>query len=164
MAPAFDIRTATLQELPQLLAFEQGIIAAERPYDACLKPDPISYYDLAALVESDRAEVVVAHQGEQLIGSGYAKLVEAKPYYRNPIEAYLGFMYVDPLWRGQGVNQAVVDVLLSWALEQGVTDASLTVYSDNAGAIRAYEKAGFAPHILEMRLDMKATTDEGHHE
>jgi RimJ/RimL family protein N-acetyltransferase len=33
-------------------------------------------------------------------------------------------------------------------------EVHLTVYPDNAPAIRAYEKVGFAPYILEMRLNL----------
>ena len=54
------IRTATQVDLPTLLAFEQGIITAERPYDKTLKPDPISYYDISELIASNDAEVAVA--------------------------------------------------------------------------------------------------------
>jgi hypothetical protein len=37
------IRKATIDDLPVLLQFEQGIISAERPFDSTLLPDPISY-------------------------------------------------------------------------------------------------------------------------
>ena len=36
----------------------------------------------------------------------------------------------------------------------GLPEIHLTVYPDNAPAIRAYEKVGFEPYILEMRLNL----------
>ena len=40
-------REATLKDLHTLLEFEQGIIAAERPFDGTLKEGEIHYYDLS---------------------------------------------------------------------------------------------------------------------
>ena len=54
-------RSATLDDLPALKECEQGIIAAERPYDHTLKPDPISYYDLG-----ERMFVHPDHRGKGL--------------------------------------------------------------------------------------------------
>lgn len=144
-------RTATFADLPTLLTFEQGIIEAERPFDSTLRPDPISYYDVEALIASPEAEVVVAVLNGLLIGSGFA-LKKASRHYTEPaFHAYLGFMYVVPEQRGQGVNQLLLHDLLSWARENGLLEIRLTVYSGNSPAEKAYEKAGFDPYILEMR-------------
>ncbi len=62
-------RPATPADLSILLTFEQGIIAAERPYDQTLRPDPISYYDIGELIASPEAEVIVAELDGVLIGS-----------------------------------------------------------------------------------------------
>jgi ribosomal protein S18 acetylase RimI-like enzyme len=147
-------RPATVSDLPDLLAFEQGIIAFERPYNPTLKPDPISYYDVAAMVNNPDIEVIVAEDGDLIVGSGYAKTIMAKEYITPRKQAFLGFMYVRPEYRGQGINQLVMDDLLAWARKEGHTEVRLTVYSENAGAIRAYEKAGFEGLLLEMRKEV----------
>lgn len=144
-------RTATAADLPDLLAFEQGIIAFERPYNPTLKPDPISYYDVGAMVNSPDIEVIVALDGELIVGSGYAKTIIANEYITPRKQAFLGFMYVRPEYRGQGINQLVMDDLLHWARTQEHREVRLTVYSENSSAIRAYEKAGFEGLLLEMR-------------
>ncbi|MEM7767205.1 MAG: GNAT family N-acetyltransferase [Pseudomonadota bacterium] len=150
------IRTAKPEELPTLLSFEQGIVKAERPYDATLKPDPINYYDIADLIASPDAEVVVAELDGELIGSGYAVKKASLPYVEPAFHAYIGFLYVAPAHRGKGVNLRVLDVLFAWAEAQGLPEVHLTVYPDNAPAIRAYAKAGFDPYILEMRVNLEA--------
>ena len=43
--PKVNIRTATLDDLPVLLNFEQEIIKAERPFDVTIKEGPVSYLD-----------------------------------------------------------------------------------------------------------------------
>lgn len=150
----FTVRAATLSDLPILSEFEQGIVRAERPYDHTLKPDPINYYDVAELIESDSAEVAVAEQAGRLIASGYARKQRARSYVQPDYLAFIGFLYVVPDWRGKGVNQAVLEHLFEWARTQGLPDIHLTVYPENQPAIRAYEKMGFAPYILEMRVNL----------
>ena len=148
----FTVRIATLADLKVLLSFEQEIIRAERPFDETLDKDPISYYDLRELVLSEEAAVMVAELNSRVIGSGYALIRDAKPYLDHKKYAYLGFMYTDKEQRGQGVNKAIVDALVEWSKAKGVDEIRLTVYNDNAPAIRAYEKVGFKKHILEMRV------------
>lgn len=147
-----SIRVATAADLPQLLAFEQAIILAERPFDPCLADDPISYYDLAALLDDPLTEVLVATQNEELLGSGYAQIRDSKNYLTHKRHAYLGFMYVKPAFRGRGINQMILHALKAWALEQGIMHMSLTVYPENTAAIRAYEKAGMQGSLLEMSM------------
>lgn len=149
------IREAKIEELEILLEFEQGIVVAERPMNPCLKDGEIHYYDLAKLVESDSCGVFVAELDGELIASGYALEKEAKDYLKHEKYAYLGFMYVKPEHRGKGVNQKILDALLDWAKRRNLTEIRLEVYSENASAIKAYEKAGFEPHLLEMRLEIE---------
>ncbi|SCW41967.1 GNAT family N-acetyltransferase [Mucilaginibacter sp. NFR10] len=147
------IRKATIEDLPVLLQFEQGIITAERPFDSTLKPDPISYYDLKAFITSTDVQVLVAEIDGEIAGSGYARIKKnPDAYYDFEKYAYLGFMYVLPACRGMGVNQAIIEELKKWTVEQGLTEIRLEVYNDNIGAIKAYEKAGFKKRMIEMRI------------
>lgn len=160
MAKSVSIRSATQTDLPTLLTFEQGIITAERPYDQTLKPDPISYYDIGELIDSDAAEVAVAECDGELIGSGYVQKKPSRHYVSPAYHAYIGFLYVDPAYRGQGINQKVLDHLFAWAQSNDLPEIHLTVYPDNQSAIRAYEKVGFDPYILEMRLNLDDRSPE----
>ena len=145
-------RPATPTDLPVLLSFEQDIIAAERPFDPTLRPDPISYYDIGTLITSTDAEVVVAELNGVLIGSGFAMKKASRHHVEPAFHAYLGFMYVVPEQRGKGVNQLLLHDLISWARTNGLPEIHLTVYPDNKPAMRAYEKVGFDPHLVEMRM------------
>ncbi len=147
-------RTATETDLPVLLEFEQGIIGFERPYNPTLKPDPISYYDIGELIAAENAEVVVALDGDLIIASGYAKEIVAAEYISPRKHCFLGFMYVRPEYRGQGINKLIIDDLTTWGRERGLTEMRLQVYSENHGAIRAYEKVGFSGLLLEMRRSL----------
>ena len=151
--PDITIRSAHASDLTKLLEFEQGIILAERPYDETLKPDPISYYDVGAMIASPDAAVAVAERNGKLIGSGYAQKKASRHYVSPPFHAYIGFLYVVPEERGRGINQRVLDYLFAWAQSNDLPEIHLTVYPENASAIRAYEKTGFEPYILEMRMN-----------
>lgn len=146
------IRTATLDDMDLLLAFEQGVIKAERPFDVTLGADPITYYNLEELILSNDASLVVAEIKGKIIGSGYALLKPARHYLNHEFYSYLGFMFTLPEYRGMGVNTKIIENLKQWSYSKGLKELRLTVYDENHGAIRAYEKAGFKKHIIEMRL------------
>ncbi len=154
MSQALAIRTATLADLEVLLQFEQGVVAAERPFNPTLKPGELSYYDIPALMQDPLTHLVVAELGSEVIASGFARIERAKAYLNLMHYAYLGFMYVKPPYRGRGVNSRILDELKRWAVNQGITELRLEVYANNDVARKAYEKFGFQPHNLEMRLGL----------
>jgi ribosomal protein S18 acetylase RimI-like enzyme len=149
------VRQAKIEEIETLLEFEQGIVTAERPFNPTLKEGEIHYYDLAKLIESPRSSVFVAEIGGELVASGYVLEKETADYLKHARYAYLGFMYVKPEHRGKGVNQKILDALLNWAKQRGLTEIRLEVFSENQSAIKAYEKAGFKALMLEMRMEVR---------
>ncbi|MGS2721865.1 GNAT family N-acetyltransferase [Paraglaciecola aestuariivivens] len=149
------IRNAESQDLPILKTFEQGIIATERPLNSSLKAEQFCYYDIGALIEGQQSTVVVAEDNGQIVGSGYARIKTSKAHLVHDLHAYLGFMYVAPSHRGQGINQLVIKSLIEWGKAQGMTDFYLEAYAENKPAIKAYEKLGFKASLVEMKLELK---------
>jgi len=148
------IRKATLNDIEKLRRFEQGVISAERPFDPTLKEGDILYYDLEEMITASHIELLVAEINNELTGSGYARIEKAKPYLQHIEKAYLGFMYIVPEHRGKGINKKIIDALKDWSLSKNVTEIRLDVYELNIAAIKAYEKAGFAKHMVEMRMGL----------
>jgi len=146
-----QIRKATTADLDVLKAMEQGIIKAERPFDETLAQDPISYYDLEALINDTKALVLVATHNNKIVSCGYGLEKTAKPYLNHTNYAYLGYMFTLPQYRGHGLNGKILFALKEWASNRGLTEIRLTVYDENTAALRAYEKVGFKKHIVEMR-------------
>lgn len=149
------LRRATIADLETLLRFEQGVLSAERPYDANLKSGLVHYYDIGSLLESDDAMFLVAESGRDAVGCGFARVDAAKPYMKHSHEAYLGLMYVDPAYRRLGINGKIMDSLKSWCRSRHITEIRLEVYGRNVGAVKAYEKAGFSGSIVEMRMSLR---------
>lgn len=149
------IRPAEIEDLDVLKQIEQEIIRFERPFAPNLGQDPISYYDLRELIQRDDALVLVATIDQEIIGSGYALIKDSKPYEDPKQHAYLGFMFVYPTFRGQGINGQIVDRLLDWARSKNITEIQLDVYAENKSAVQAYTKRNFKPDLLKMRLNFE---------
>jgi ribosomal protein S18 acetylase RimI-like enzyme len=148
------IRRATIADLPKLAEFLQFLVAAERPFDPTLKEGEIFYYDIKEFISDNKTELLVIDYNQQIIGCGYAQIRSAKPYQNHELFGYLGFMYVSPEFRGNGLNNLLLDDLKKWVLSQGITEIRLEVYSENEAAIRAYEKADFKQILTTMRCDI----------
>lgn len=151
----YKTRTATLNDLPVLAEFLQMLVNAERPFDVTLQEGDLIYYDLKDLIEKDNSELMVLETGGKLVGCGYAQIRPAKSFLTYKEYAHLGFMFVLPEHRGKGLNQQLIEALMTWARSKGMTEVRLQVYTENKAAIRAYEKAGFQQILTEMRSELQ---------
>ena len=149
------VRKATLDDLPKLLEFEQGLIKAERPMDPTIKEGKISYYDISEFIREDNSDVFVAEISDEIVASGYAKIKPDRHYLKHAKQGYLGFMFVPEEHRGNGYNKLIVDALINWCRERQIDEIRLDVYDVNHPALKAYEKAGFKKHLINMRLNLK---------
>jgi GNAT superfamily N-acetyltransferase len=151
----YHIRKALSPDLDRLRELEQALIEAERPFDPTIKRDLVRYYDLEAMIGSpDILLLVVENDDGLIVGTGYARIDTAKAFLIHDRQAYLGFMYLLPECRGLGINARVIATLRDWALSRGVDEFRLEVYSGNIPAMKAYEKMGFRPYSLEMRMQV----------
>jgi GNAT superfamily N-acetyltransferase len=153
---SYTVRKATLEDLPVLLEFEQGLIKAERPMDPTIREGDISYYDVGEFIRSDDAEVYVVELEGEILASGCVRIKPDRHYLKHKRMGHLGFMFVPEEHRGQGLNGLIVEKLVEWCKSRDLKELRLDVYQSNAPAIRAYEKAGFSKHLITMRLN----TDE----
>ena len=145
-------RQATPNDEQALNQCLQEIVAAERPMDECLQDGFIQYYDPLKFLSSDNTQLIVAESEHGVVACGAAEIRNAKAYYHYHKTLYLAMMYVNEDYRGTGINAQIIEGLLSWGKSKGVENAMLTVYPQNASAIKAYEKLGFETALLEMRL------------
>ena len=149
------VRKATLTDLPFLLEFEQGLIEAERPMDPTIKDGEISYYDISEFIKNEDSDVYVVELNGEIVASGYARIKNDRHYLKHTKLGYLGFMFVPEEHRGKGLNKLIMNVLLKWCKTRNIHEIRLDVYDTNPSAIRAYEKAGFTKHMINMRLDIE---------
>lgn len=155
-----QFRQATLSDVNALLALEQAVVDAERPFNSALKAQGARYYDIPALITDDDSYLLVAEDNGAIVATGYIQIRQSKPSLEHNVHGYLGFMYVAPAYRGMGVNKQIIDTLMVWAESKQVFDFYLDVYAENRAAINAYEKVGFQPSMLEMKLQRPGTKAE----
>ncbi|GAB3482140.1 GNAT family N-acetyltransferase [Marinomonas epiphytica] len=147
-------RVADTSDITCLLELEQAVVEAERPFNSAIKHEGAKYYDLDALLQDDKSLLLVAELDQKIVATGYVQIRSSKQSLSHNQHGYLGFMYVDPLLRGMGVNKKLIAQLIQWGKAQGVLDFYLDVYAGNDSAIRAYEKLGFEFNLLEMKLNI----------
>ncbi len=104
------------------------------------------------MIEAEDVEVVVAMIDDVIVGSGYVMIKASKPYVVTAQHGYVGFMYVRPEHRGQGISQKILEELKSWAQSKNLIELQLDVYAENQKAISAYKRFGFEENMVEMRI------------
>ncbi len=152
---SYKVRKATLDDVPTLLKYEQGLIQAERQMDPTIKDGAIHYYYIPDFILNEDSELIVVEINNEIVASGYAKIKSDRAYLKHKKQGYLGFMFVDNQHRGNGLNKLIIDGLLKWCKEKNIFEIRLDVYDVNLPAISAYEKAGFKKHLINMRLNIE---------
>ena len=104
------------------------------------------------MILDNEVAVFVAEVDNRVVSCGTAIVKQARPYLNHKEYVNFGFMYTLPQYRGLGINKLILNALRTWSLSRGFHEMRLTVYTDNIPAIKAYEKAGFVNHLIEMRI------------
>lgn len=150
-----EVRKATPSDLIVLNNFMDKLVEAERPMDPTIKDGHVIYYDLNSFITDENSELLVLTKDDKIVASGYAKLKADRNYLKHELQGYLGFMFVPEENRGNGYNKLILDALFNWCRQKGVYEIRLDVYNTNTSAIKAYQKAGFKSHLINMRLNLE---------
>lgn len=148
----YQLRPATIEDLPILLTFEQGIVNTERVFDATLKEGEIHYYDIAKMIESENTQVLIVETNSEIVASGFVQILEAEAFRKFEKYSSFRFMYVKETHRNKGLNKMILDGLIKWSDSKNIKQIKLNVYDENTPALNAYLKAGFKKTMVEMQL------------
>lgn len=66
------------------------------------------------MIENDDVEVVVVEVGGWFVGFGYVICKQLWYYVQFSEYVFIGFLYVDFEFCGQGINKQVLDYLFDW--------------------------------------------------
>lgn len=169
------LRPASLDDVPALAALGRDSFCAA--FEELYRPE-----DLAAFLEEAYSEPAVAAEvsapeyihrlAEDVSGlTGFCKMRDPSGYTeysdaRKPIA--LGQLYTAPGMTGSGIGAALMEWAFAEARERGADAIQLSVYSENFGAQRFYQRYGFtkiadigfwvgeqrdAEFLYELRLD-----------
>lgn len=152
-----QIRRATADDLPGLVASSAGLFAE----DAGTRDDTMNIEwpaqhaaaSFTATLADPSRTVFVADDGGSIVGHLAAYVTEPSDI-RLVRSATLLSMYVFPGHRSSGVGGRLVDAFKDWAVSQDAQRLTVTAYAANSGAIRFYQRNGFAPKSVELEMKL----------
>jgi GNAT superfamily N-acetyltransferase len=154
---AFEIRTAVESDHAQLCLLFDELDALHRDArpDIFRKPagDARSRDDIAWLIGGDGGTILVADDGERLVGLAVALLRSPRSHpllvSRKVVE--IDNVVVHSAYHRQGIGRRLVAACIEWAKQRGADDVEIGVHDFNVAAIRFYQALGFEMSIHRMR-------------
>ncbi|MCU0495660.1 MAG: GNAT family N-acetyltransferase [Chloroflexaceae bacterium] len=156
-----QIRRAARADVPAIVRMlADDLLGQQR--ECYSEPLPQSYYAAFELIDRDeQQELVVATQAAEVVGTLQLTFI---PYltYRGGMRAQIEAVRVDKNCRDQGIGQ----MLLLWAIgrarQKQCHMVQLTTNAQRGDAQRFYERHGFVPSHIGMKLELheSATTSE----
>jgi len=141
MSAEVDIRMATEDDLPIILAFIKGLADYERlPHECVATIDK-----LRNTLFSDRpaAEVLVARLHGEAVG--FALFFQSYSTFLAQPGFYLEDLFVDPPARGKGIGRALLTALARLAVDRDYGRIEWSVLNWNESAIGFYRSIGALP-------------------
>lgn len=169
------LRPASLDDMPALAALSCSSFVAA--FEDLYEPDDLDdflrqTYSVAAVTRDFENPNLLYRLAQDDAGlAGYCKIAKRSSYAdhsdaQNPMA--LNQLYTAPGRTGQGIGAALMEWALGEARELGADAVQLSVYSENFGAQRFYQRYGFtkiadigfwvgkqrdAEFLYELRLD-----------
>ena len=106
-----------------------------------------------ALVDDPDRIGLLAYAGADLAGGLMGSLPPLTPFTLVR-EARLNSLWVDPGHRSSGVGSLLVEGFRAWVREKGAPFALVTAFAANPRAQAFYQREGFAPHTVTLRLEL----------
>ena len=141
MPNSISLRAAVIDDIPQILAFIQGLAEYEKLAHACVATEE----SLRQTLFGPRpfAEVIMAECNTQ--PAGFALFFHNYSTFRARPGIYLEDLYVLPTLRGRGIGKALLKELARLAVERGCARLEWSVLDWNSPAIEFYKSLGAEP-------------------
>lgn len=140
-APVFELRVATVADVPEILRAIRGLAEYERLADECIATEALLRDSLFGAAPS--AEVVLAETGGET--AGFALWFRSYSTFLARPGIYLEDLFVYPAFRGRGLGRRLLAHLAQTAVERGYGRLEWSVLDWNVDAIRFYTALGASP-------------------
>lgn len=154
--PVVEIRPAEAADLNELVASSAALFAEDGVRDRLRNsqwPAEHGAAWIAELSENPDALLLAAVANGSVAGHLIGFYHAASSMWLGA-RAELVSMYVFPELRGEGVGSRLVADFTAWARERGATRLHVTAHTANDGAIRFYQRHGYAPLSTELTADL----------
>jgi GNAT superfamily N-acetyltransferase len=154
MTTTTTVRPAGPGDLDVLLDSVAGLFRED-----CGRHDPVRNVDWPAVeglayyrgvLDDPAVLLALAWRGDQPAGHLVGKVARPSSMLRAPI-GVLESIRVAPAERGRGVGSLLVREFTDWARGHGAVEFTVSAYAANDGALRFYQRHGFAPHSITLR-------------
>jgi GNAT superfamily N-acetyltransferase len=141
MADSISLRPASAADVPQILAFIEGLAAYEKLSHACVATEESLHQTLFG--PRPYAEVIMADYDGQ--PAGFALFFHNYSTFRAKPGIYLEDLFVLPERRGHGVGKALLIALAKLAVERDCARLEWSVLDWNTPSIDFYKSLGAEP-------------------
>jgi len=100
----------------------------------------------------DHHAVWVAEDEGRVVGLVTASL-RPTLYHSGP-SALIDELVVDANARGQGVGRALIEAVVTWALQRGASEVEVSTGMDNEAAQALYQRCGFRVEAVLLELEV----------
>lgn len=149
------IDRVTLDSLDDFVASVDGLFAEDAgTHDPAMDlgwPDRAGHAYYAALLGDEKTLCLLATTANGAAGHLIGKIAAPRGLRPGEVTAVLESMRVAEHARRTGVGSALITEFRKWAVEKNATEAKVTAFAANAGAIDFYRNNGFAPFELTLR-------------
>ena len=131
------------------------LIQDERKYDKNINKNYIVKDFYNKFVNKSDSCIAVAKTGnKEIIGYCFVYIEDYGNVYNEKI-VQLDALFVEPIYRGNGIAQKLINYITKWSKEKGAKYIELKVCNNNENAIKLYDKLGFkqSKRILLKKLD-----------
>lgn len=113
---------------------------------------------LAASLARPGSTVIVADDGAAMAGFLSASVVDSAPDRVPDRHVSVGYIFVDPAFRRQGVAASLMNAVRRWAaLQPGVTHLEMPVLAADREAAAFWQSVGFSPFIQRLWSSLDQT-------
>ncbi len=122
------------------VALAQALFLSFQKDDGIENPTPAPNEYIETLLGTDDFHVIVAHEGETVIGGLTA--YELAGYKNENTEMFLFEMLVDKPYRRKGVGTSLIEALKQICRDKGIEEMFVDAFADNSTACGLYESTG----------------------
>lgn len=151
MEKKIKIREASIEDAKTLDEMLTRLIRHEANYDKNLNDQSVVKDNYKERIGVEGHKIFVAEEEGRIIGFLYGFVYGIPDMWKEPI-AILDALFVDEQYRGKGCARMLFEEFRKFACRSGVCRIELKVISENADALRLYQKLEFVETKKYMSL------------
>ncbi|MDR7522617.1 MAG: GNAT family N-acetyltransferase [Armatimonadota bacterium] len=153
------IRPATIHDVPEIVGIWGQLAVHHARLDHAFAvagnwEDEYRHF-IRSLLGRDDALAVVGVQGDRLLGFAVGRISLLPPFFAQRRRGYIHDVVTREGFRRRGIGRRLVEALLEWMREAGVSVAELTVAVRNQEAVAFWEALGFSRYMYHMKRDLE---------